>query len=246
MVSSLVKGLRLLTAVLDDQGRNSLTSIAAQVGIPLPTAHRMVLDLEAEGYLLRVRKGYFLPGHVMQGEVCNSGESAPQLAVLLRGQLFRLARDTRAFAHFGVLEEGMVTYLVKERGIDADLFTEERMQLEAYCSAIGKVLLAALPDADLDAYLACGPFVALTPQTLVWPQTIRAEIEAVRTTGVGYDRREIREDLYCIAVPVRSEDSRVVGAISLSMVGYVPNPEERRRIVRKLRAITSRPLQPAV
>lgn len=235
--SSLARGLRLLSAVLADQSRNSLSVIAASIGMPLPTAHRLVLALEGEGFLTRARKGYFLPGPAMQDFCSVPVDPVRQLALRLRGPLYRLALANRGFAHFGVLEDGMVTYLVKERGIDAELFTEECMQLEAYCSAIGKVLLAVLPEPELDAYLANGPFVALTRHTLVSPQAIRAAVEAVRITGVGLDKCEIREDLYCMAVPVRANGSHVVGAISLSLLGRVPAADEQRRIVRKLRAI---------
>jgi len=133
----------------------------------------------------------------------------------------------------------MVTYLVKEKGLEADLFTEERMQLEAYCSAVGKVLLANLPEAELAAYLANGPFVALTGRTLAEPAAIRAEVEEVRRSGVGFDRCEIREDLFCMAVAVRGAEGNVVGAISLSMLESIPGRDQQRRVIQQLRAIAA-------
>ena len=52
----------------------------------------------------------------------------------------------------------MVTYLIKEDAPGAALFTREGMQLEAYCSAVGKLLLSEIPTAELDAYLGDAPF----------------------------------------------------------------------------------------
>lgn len=230
--STLSKGLRLLAAIVADQGRSSLSDIAQSQGLPLATAHRLAMTLEEEGFLTRLRKGHFI-----------AGQAAARLAdavmpgAAMRGPLARLARQYGAFAHFGVLEDGMVTYLVKEHGVEADLFTEERMQLEAYCSAVGKVLLAALPVEELDAYLECGPFVALTQHTLTDPEAIRREVEDVRQRGVGFDRGEIRDDLFCMAVPVTGEDGQVLGAVSLSLLGRVPDAAEQRRIVRQLRGV---------
>lgn len=232
--STLSKGLRLLAAIVADQGRSSLSDIARVHGLPLATAHRLAVTLEDEGFLTRLRKGHFIAG---DAAMRMAGAVLPGAA--LRGPLSRLARQYGAFAHFGVLEDGMVTYLVKERGVEADLFTAERMQQEAYCSAVGKVLLAALPQDELDTYLASGPFVALTRHTLTDPEAIRREIDEVRERGVGFDRCEIRDDLYCMAVPVAGDDGRTFGAVSLSLLGRLPDPAEQRRIIRQLRGVAA-------
>jgi len=238
IAASLGKGLRMCSAIIADGGRSTLTEIARQAGLPLATAHRLALTLEAEGFLVRGRKGYYHAGPVLVAAIAGASEAA-QTAGRLRQPLARLARQHAAFSHFGVLEDGMVTYLVKEKGLEADLFTEERMQLEAYCSAVGKVLLANLPEAELAAYLANGPFVALTGRTLAEPAAIRAEVEEVRRSGVGFDRCEIREDLFCMAVAVRGAEGNVVGAISLSMLERIPGRDEQRRVIQQLRAIAA-------
>lgn len=232
--TTLSKGLRLLSAIVADEGRSSLGAIADSLGLPLATAHRLALTLVQEHYLERLQKGYFIPGPAFAAPTSLQHRAA----TLLRGALARLADHYGAFAHFGVLDEGMVTYLVKEGEGKAGLFTSEQSQLEAYCSGIGKVLLAALPQHELEAYLEGGPFVALTANTLTDPDLIRAAVAQIRKSGVGYDRREIREDLFCIAVPVRTLTGETIGAISLTQVGHVPGPAEQARIIRQLRTLT--------
>lgn len=91
-------------------------------------AHRLALTLEAEGFLSRGRKGYYHAGPVLVAAIAGATEVA-QTAARLRQPLARLARQQTAFTHFGVLEDAIVTYLVKEKGLEAELFTEERMQL---------------------------------------------------------------------------------------------------------------------
>lgn len=234
---SLAKGLRLLTAILADGGRSNLAMLAQSCGIPLSTAHRLLVTLESAGFVIRSsRRGQYLPGPALDGER-QSQSATPQAAARLRRPLRRLAERFGVFAHFGVLEEGMVTYLLKENPGNQELFTAEQMQLEAYCSAIGKVLLAALPEARLDHYLANGPFVALTRQTLTDPDAIRREIETVRDKHLAFDRFEIRDDLFCLAVPVRDHAGLTVGGISASFVGRMPEGAELAAIRRTLRRI---------
>ncbi|WP_374525528.1 IclR family transcriptional regulator [Sphingopyxis sp.] len=234
---TLAKGLRLLEALVRDGGRSTLSAVAAGIAMPPQTAHRLALTLEAEGYLIRTAKGVYRSAPRLAA-LARPSEPRPDLAARLRRPLARLAEHFGAYAHAGILEDGMVTYIVKESGEAADLFTAERMQLEAYCSAIGKILLAALPEAGLAAYLAGGPLVALTANTITDAAALRGELAAIRRSAVAYDRHEIRNDLFCIAVPLPPSGKGLVeGAISLSFLGRIPDPDTERRAIRRMRAI---------
>lgn len=239
--TTLAKGLALLRAIVADNARSSLSELARAEGVPLPTAHRLALTLESEGFVMRVGKGCYRAGPALAS--LTGTAAVDPLVARLRRPLARLARESGAFVHFGVLEEGMVTYLVKEAPGSESLFTAEAMQLEAYCSAVGKVLLAALPQHELDAYLATGPFVALTAHTITSPERLGSEIATVRREGLGFDRHEIREDLFCIGVPIGDLAGSVHGAISLSFVGEVPEGARQARLVRRVRRIGANALK---
>nr|MBP6380884.1 IclR family transcriptional regulator [Sphingorhabdus sp.] len=130
--------------------------------------------------------------------------------------LHELAARVRTVVQLGTFENDMVTYRIKTgRGANA-LFTRIGMQLEAYCSGMGKVLLANLPVAEREAYLASGPFVALTEHTIVEPARLREELDAVRNQGFAIDDEEVSPGLRCMAVPLRRSDGRVLAAISVS------------------------------
>lgn len=240
--ATLIKGLGLLRAIVADNAHSSLTEIARAVAMPLATAHRLAVTLEAEKFLSRVGKGYYKAGPALNLLVDMATPIQP-LAARLRRPLARLSRESGAFVHYGVLEEGMVTYLVREPNASESLFTVETMQLEAYCSAIGKVLLAALPKDDLEAYLEGGPFIALTANTITDPARLRSEIARVREERLGYDRREIREDLFCIAVPVGDFERGVQGAISLSFLGEIPDAQRQAQLAARARRIGARALK---
>lgn len=237
--ASLSKGLKLLQAILLDRGHSTLTELSRQVGLPVSTAHRLVKILQSEGFVEQPIKGCLLAGPACQIMSQAGINQRERLTAMFRPLLSRLAQQYDAACHFGVLDDGMVTYLIKSETASAALFTREDMQLEAYCSAIGKVLLAALPGDELENYLAGGPFVPLTTNTIVDPAGIRAELERVRCAGVAYDMFEIREDLFCLAVPVKDRNGDVVGGLSCSLCRTVADPSDNRRIARALRRIAS-------
>ena len=130
--------------------------------------------------------------------------------------LHELAARVRGVVQLGTFENDMVTYRIKTgRGANV-LFTRVGMQLEAYYSGIGKVLLAYLPEAERELYLAGGPFVSLTERPLVDPARLRNELEIVRGQGFAIDDEETAPGLRCMAVPLCRSDGKVLAAISVS------------------------------
>ncbi len=214
-IAALARTLDMLEAVVADGGLRSVAAIARDLGIPVATAHRQVTTLVAERYLTRLENGRHVAGPRLRGLLGRIDEKQ-MVASAAAPVLERLARNLRCVVQLGTFEHDMVTYRIKAgRGAGA-LFTRTGMQLEAYCSGMGKVLLAHLPEGEREAYLATGPFVALTAQTITDPAALRAELESVRAADFAIDRGEIAEGLRCVAVPVRAPDGRVIAAASVS------------------------------
>lgn len=207
------RGLRLLAAVVEDDGVTPAAKIAATLGLSSSTARRILAVLEKHDMVRRIAHGHYTGGSRL---TALSAIISPYRKLILQAQplLRRLARRAGAIGHLGVLENEMVTYLIKESAPSKDIFTREEAQLEAYCTGIGKALLAQMPFDELDRYLQY-PFVPLTPYTLTDPQDLRREIDAIRRRGYAIDNREIDENLVCIAVPVHLPDG-MRAAISLA------------------------------
>ncbi len=226
------RAIDLLISLARDGARSSLGIHAATLNLPISTAHRMVAMLVRRGLLAPVGRGRYLAGL----ELSNMAIYADRhmiLAAVSRPLLKRLARDTGATAHLGIWDGDMVTYLVKESATGSHIFTREGGQLEGYCSAIGKLLLAYLSPDRLDDYLASDPFVALTVHTLTKPSQISSAVVDAAKKGFAVDRQEIALGLFCIAVPVCRANGEVVAAISLSglpeTVSTNGPPEQLRR-----------------
>ncbi|MCB4858023.1 IclR family transcriptional regulator [Sphingobium sp. PNB] len=214
-ISSLKRTLAMLEEVVADGGQNSVSALARSIDMPVATAHRQVTTLVEEGYLTPVGRGRHVAGARLLRLLQRLDEK--QLIVNVAAPaMHRLAVKARTIVQLGTLENDMVTYRLKIGQGAAGLFTRVGMQLEAYCSGMGKVLLAHLPRGERDAYLANGPFVALTPRTIVDAGALACELDLVARQGYAIDDGEIAEDLTCAAVPIRRPDGMVPAAISIS------------------------------
>ena len=89
-------------------------------------------------------------------------------------------------------------------------------RLPAHATSMGKVLLADLPEHELAAYLASGPFARLTHATITEPDALRAELARVRAQGWSLIDEELETGLRSIAAPIRGADGRAVAAINLA------------------------------
>lgn len=221
-IASLQRTLAMLEAVIADGGRSSVSELARRIGMPPATAHRQVTTLVAEDYLAPSGGGRHVPGARLLGLLHRLDEKQI-IANVAAPILDRLASRIRSVVQLGTLENDMVTYRIKTgRGAQA-LFTRVGMQLEAYCSGIGKVLLANLPEDRREAYLAAGPFVPLTERTIIDPDRLRDELDAVRDRGFAIDDEEVAPGLRCMAMPVCRRDGTVLAAVSVSQAVGSPH-----------------------
>lgn len=223
----------MLEAVIADGGSRSIAAIARDIGVPVATAHRQIVSLVEDGYLARHVRGRHVGGPRLL-RLLGQLDEKEIIASAAAPVLHRLARELGCMVQLGTLEGDMVTYRIKAGEGAGNLFTRVGMQLEAYCSGIGKALLAGLPQRECEDYLAAGPFPALTPRTITDPAALRRELERVREAGHAIDDGEIVEGLYCMAVPIRASGGRVPAAISASRFGETDSTPNSGRVLGRL------------
>jgi DNA-binding IclR family transcriptional regulator len=224
--------MALAGRLIDGEQQGGVREHALAMGLPLSTAHRHVAALVNGGMVQRTARGRYCPGPSLLA-LAGRIDLHASLAALARPVLRDLAAALHCSAHLGVLENQMVSYLAKA-GNDPQIFSREGLQLEAYCSAVGKILLAALPPATLDAYLAEGGFVALTPHTKVLPDLIAQELAETRERGFALDRQEIAEGLNCVALPIVGPNGHICAAISVSSFGWSLDEATQARILQEM------------
>ena len=196
--------------------------LSLRANLPRSSGHRLIHTLEELGAVVRGPHGRYRPGMLLVSLSHTVG-----IAELLREAASRvmheLSERLQLTVHLGVLEDGMVTYVNKVSTQAAfPPYTQVGSKLEAYCSGLGKVLLAALPPDRLENFILEGDLVALTPHTITDRAQLVAELETVRARGYAIDDCEYQTDMRCIAVPVHDGEGQVVAALSVTgLVGVM-------------------------
>jgi DNA-binding IclR family transcriptional regulator len=225
MVPALSRGF----AILDLVGKNpgiDFTTIHSRLGLPKSSAHNLLTTLSQLGVIrMQSDRGFVLGlkltelGNFAAGQRFSESEYLP----LLRS----LAAELRLTCHLGVLEGREAVYLSKvecDHPIQVNSWVGKRFSL--HCSALGKVLLAWLPDSELEPILAQILWTRNTRHTIVDATAMRAHLREVRARGWASDDEENVPDIRCVAVPVFDRDHIVAAAISA--VGTILQVEEKQ------------------
>lgn len=213
---SVQKAFALLRSFRGPEEWVTNAELSRRSGLSEPCAHRLMKTLEDIGAVVRDGRGCYRPGMVL-ATLSKDVAIGDLIRATSEKALSALAADLKGVVHVGVLEDNMVTYTAKF-GESPKVAIPSRVgaQQEAYCSALGKVLLAGLSPLELEDFLYDGDFVALTPQTITTIGSLRSEIGEVRGRGYALDNKEVFETICCIGVPVRDLNGDIAAAISFA------------------------------
>jgi len=215
-VDAAAKALELLSAFSFQERRLSLSDLASRTGIPRATAFRLLSTLEAARFVAKV-DGEFQLGLkcFMLGNIVASDLDLREIA---RPHLVALRDRTRETTQIAILDHWQVVYLERVPSLQPVGFMRARTGaiLPAYCTALGKTLLAYQPYHEVAAWAAKQRFSALTPHTIRSARRLLKELSATRERGYGLDEQERELGVRCLAAPVRNHEGRVVAAISVA------------------------------
>lgn len=208
------KSFSILRAFRHPQETLTSHELSRRAHLPKASGHRLVQTLEGVGAIVRGENGRYRLGMLLLSLSQNVAVK-DLLREVSKPLLTDLARRLDMTIHLGMLENDMVYYLSKiATPTSFPSHTRSGAHLEAYCSGLGKVLLAALKEDDLESFILEGELVALTPHTITDRGVLRRELERVRRLGFAVDDCEARMDTRCVAVPVRDGNGSVIAAIS--------------------------------
>lgn len=215
--TSLQRGLAILSAFGGHRQPLGISDLAGLVKMTPSTVHRYVRTLTALGYLQQdpATKKYRLDFKVVDLglAVINSLD----VRDVARPYLHELGQTTGLTVNMAVLDGPDIVYIERIHGrlsIDLNLHVGSRQP--AYCTSMGKVLLAFTDQPRADDLLAQTDFVHRGPNTITSPDYLRAELETVRRLGFAINNEELAYGLRSIAAPVRNASDVVVAAINLS------------------------------
>jgi IclR family transcriptional regulator, pca regulon regulatory protein len=214
LMGGFAKGLKVLEAFGPERQRLSITEAAETSGLDRATARRCLLTLAELGYADYDGKFFSLTPKILR--IGHSWLSATPLPVLLQPHLDQLSERVGHSASASILDNTEIVYIARaaqKRVMSINLMPGSR--LPAYSASMGRVLLASLAEAEVDAILAATQLKAHTPRTLTDPALLKAEIARVRDQGYAVIDQELEIGLCSIAVPVSNDRGRVVAAINV-------------------------------
>jgi IclR family acetate operon transcriptional repressor len=210
--NALARGLALLEMLAAESQPLTLKDLSSSTALPKSTLVRLLAVLSEMEYVVRLdeRPSYRL-GHMVH-RLGTSYVSTLDLTAVARTYLRPLAERTGQTANLGVLDGDQVLRLcVVEPDRPLRFTTAVGSRAPAYCTALGKALLAELPD---DA-LPPEPLVAFTAHTITSVGDLRRDLRRTARRGYALDGGEHSVGLRCVAVPVRV-DERCLAALSVS------------------------------
>jgi IclR family transcriptional regulator, KDG regulon repressor len=222
--SNLIQALERAAAVLDalaqySQGA-SLGTLSARVGLSKGTTHRILSSLM---YFDFVRQDAATRDYALGFKLVELGSCLLEQIDLRREAepfLQDLSRRTNETTYLVILDRTEVVYLEKIESEDASTVLRATAKVgqrnAANSCAVGKTLLAELPEEDLNTFIRDMPLVQKTENTITDPLHLKEHLKAVRERGYAVDDEESERGIRCVAAPVRDERGRAVAAISIS------------------------------
>ena len=139
------------------------------------------------------------------------------LAPRARPVLDQLSAETGQTVHLAQLDNAQVLYVDKRNAAQpVEMFSDAGKVGPAYCTGVGKAMLAFLPEEHLARVIAQQSFHRFTEHTYTTPEALCAELAAIRTRGYAFDREEHEPGIICIAHPILTGTGRVLGAMSIT------------------------------
>lgn len=218
-VTALARGLAVLLALSDKKRRMSIAQVSHRTGIARATARRSLHTLEKLGFVAADEANHFyLRPRVLS--ISHAYLSSSPLAVLAQPILDRLGERLREACSLAILDGDEIVYLARSsssRIMSPTLNVGRR--LPAYCTSIGHVLLAHLPEAELEAYLKRVRFHRYTEHTPATAERLREIVAAVRAHGFAFASQQMELRLCTLAVPVRDMAGHYVAGINVILQG---------------------------
>jgi DNA-binding IclR family transcriptional regulator len=184
---------------------------------PKATLYRFVQTLTNQGMLaFDPDRGTYAPG-VRLVRLAHAAWQTASLAPIARAHIDALSAEVGETVHLAQLDAAQVIYVDKRNATEpVPMFSQSGKVGPAYCTGVGKAMMAYLPEAELAEVLEQQSFHKFTDTTLTNASSLRRELADIRANGYGFDREEHEPGIICVALPILTDTNRVLGALSVT------------------------------
>jgi IclR family pca regulon transcriptional regulator len=222
---ALAKGLSIHECFDAGHGEMTLSEIARRVSLTPAAARRSLITLITLGYVGQANKRFFLRPKVLG--LGSAFYFSARIGDLLQPELQRLVEQFGDASSIATLDQADVIYVAHysvQRARRATAVVGARYP--AHATSLGRVLLAGLGDAELDAYLAMAKLEPLTSKTLTDKEALRREILAVRERNYSTTVDQLDYGITALAVPIRGPNGATAAALNSSGYSGLITPGE--------------------
>jgi DNA-binding IclR family transcriptional regulator len=198
-------------------GPRTLDQLAERLEVHKSTVLRLLRTLESHRFVQRSGVRYYRLGTSLF-ELAFRALDERDVRRSVEPALRELNADTGHTVHLASYEDGEVIYIDKcESRHNVRMYSRIGRRAPLHCTAVAKVLVAALPKDQREAVAGTIPYERMTPNTITTPRAYLAELARVAERGYAVDDEEHEEHIHCVAAPVRDARGAVVAAMSLSV-----------------------------
>ncbi|WP_428641963.1 IclR family transcriptional regulator [Roseibium sp.] len=211
------KALEVLDKVAEVGRPVRFSELLAGSSHPKATLYRLLQTLVSQGMLAYDDQQQTYSLGIRLVRLAHAAWRQSSIAPIARPFVSALADVAGETVHLAQLDSGQVLYVDKRNAADPiDMFSQAGKVGPAYCTGVGKAMMAFQDPGELDHILKKQSFYRYTPATLVTEAALKAELEDIRSEGVAYDREEHEPGIICIAAPILTSKGRAIGALSVT------------------------------
>lgn len=230
------KALMVLDQIAAHEHPVRFTELLRTSEFPKATLYRFVQTLLAEGMLSydSERQTYSLGVRMVR--LAHAAWTQSSLAPIARPYLNTLSKTIGATIHLAQLDGAHVLYVDKlnaQRPIE--MFSQAGKVGPAYCTGVGKVMMAYLSPKELKTILPQQSFHRFTPNTYGNRDELCGELEDIRERGFAFDNEEHEPGIICVALPVLTKNDRVIAAISVTSTTSRTSLNDLEKLVPEMR-----------
>jgi len=236
-IQSVSRAILILRCFLDNK-ELGLTEISKMVGLHKSTTAGIVNTLKSERFLdQNADTGKYRLGIDL---FCLAASAKLELSDICEPFLIFLLKEFGETVNLGILDEDQVVYIAKKESTHSmRISTYVGKRIPLHCTAIGKAILAHLPQNEAAACidrLDMRPFTdkTITDKTVLWKA-----LDEIRSQGIAYDCEELEHGLVCMAVPIFKKPGGVIGALSISGPSIRMDDALQEKIRKALQQISS-------
>jgi IclR family transcriptional regulator, KDG regulon repressor len=215
------------------EGELSVTTVSKKLAMSPSKVSRMLKTLEAEDFFEQnPNTGKYRLGFKFFELGLTYAFHLP-LRKIIRPHIESLAQELKITASWGIINRNRVIVVDRIQSIGLDTLAHRiGANMPVHCTSIGRVLLAHLPNEEINKVLRSTRLIKYTNKSVVDPKLIKKQLKTIREKGFAFDDEETAKDIVCIAAPIKDSGGEVIAAINLTdniahttpdqMMGYAP------------------------